>query len=86
VAPNSSTGSNSTPSVFQDLISLAFDEAYFIVDQILFAIAPNPGLHSAIATYQSLIQSNPMDSTLLGQELITLVELDILSHISGMAT
>jgi hypothetical protein len=77
---------SSTPSAFEDLISLAFSEAYFVVDQILFGITPNSGLHSAIATYQSLIQSNPMDSTLLGEALILLVQLDIFSHLSGTAT
>jgi hypothetical protein len=82
-------GSNNTPSFFQDLGSLVVDDILLVIDQIIAltegadGIVPNPALESAIAALQNALNSNPLDHSLLGQELLILIQLEILSLMKG---
>ena len=91
-APPGSGGSNSAPSLIQEIVSLVVDDFLLVIDQIVeladraLNIVPNPGLPSSITAYQNALNANPLDHSLLGLDLLTLVQLEILNLLQGQAT
>jgi hypothetical protein len=65
------------------------DDVLLVIDQTVAladgadGIVPNTALESAIAALQNALNSNPLDHSLLGQELLTLIQVEILSLMKG---
>jgi hypothetical protein len=84
-------GFSSTPVTFPEVDSLVVDDALLVLEQLVESVevaqggGPNPGLMSAISTDQNAINANPLVNSVFGQELLTLIEMEILYALSGMA-
>jgi hypothetical protein len=84
VAPSASTA-----SPVQQLMTLALDEWFLTLDQLIrladlsLGMGADPALATSIAAYQSAIIANPYDNTLLGQEVIDFINLVILNLVAG---
>ena len=98
--PSSSLlGASSTPSPLQQFVQLetnvfllAQDEFLMTIYQVLvfaeqaLGIIPNPALQTSIEAYNNAINANPLDQTLLGQEMINLFHLATLKLLTDLAT
>jgi hypothetical protein len=66
-------------------VPLIVDQVFALADGAL-GIAPNQSLESAIVGYQNALNADPFVHSLFGQELLTLIEFEILSNLTGSAT